>query len=247
MKDKRLIIMVSASLGLHAAAALVLLLLMRPPAAMPDGPEKSAEIELVMEEHRGDLRPPSGPPPAETKQPANQSPPSANPAKEEKSEQKQQADPAVDAEPEKPVETREKAKESVAANPPASRESPAQVEQPPAVPALVMSLAGTDSPSDARAFGDHIIPAAPDAVFHNRPPDYPEASARAGERGVVVLILHVAPSGQVAGVDVARSSGYPRLDLAARDAVMRWRFLPAVKGGQAVGSDMPIQFNFDPN
>ena len=114
-----------------------------------------------------------------------------------------------------------------------------------AEPGLTVTLSGTDSPSDARAWGDRIIPAAPDAVFHNRPPEYPAEAALNGEQGTVVLMIHVSPAGSTAGVDVLRSSGYALLDRAAREAVLRWHFLPAVKDGQAVASNIPMGFVFD--
>ena len=116
---------------------------------------------------------------------------------------------------------------------------------PAAQPAPVVSLQGTDSPSNARAFGDRVIPAKPDAVFHNRPPEYPAEAALNGQQGVVVVVIHVSPAGTAVGVDLVRSSGYVLLDSAAREAVMRWRFLPAVKDGQPVASDMTMGFEFD--
>jgi protein TonB len=66
-----------------------------------------------------------------------------------------------------------------------------------------------------------------------------------GEHGTVVLMIHVSPAGSTAGVDVVRSSGYVLLDRAAQEAVMHWRFLPAVKDGQAVASNMTMGFVFD--
>jgi periplasmic protein TonB len=122
-------------------------------------------------------------------------------------------------------------------------------ESPPAPAAAksapVISLQGTDSPSNARAYGDRVIPAKPDAVFHNRPPEYPVAAALNGQQGVVVVVVHVSPAGVAVGVDLVRSSGYALLDSAARDAVLRWRFLPAVKDGEPVASDMTMGFEFD--
>jgi protein TonB len=106
-------------------------------------------------------------------------------------------------------------------------------------------LQGTDSPSDAKAWGDRILPAAPDAVFHNRPPAYPQDAVRNGQHGTVVVLIHISPAGTAAAVDVVRSSGYALLDRAAREAVMRWRFLPAVNGGQPVASDMTMGFVFE--
>ena len=114
---------------------------------------------------------------------------------------------------------------------------------PPSPPTIV--LRGTDSPSDAIAMGNNIVPAAPDAIFHNRPPVFPLEAARRGQGGAVVLTIHISPDGKAAGVDLIRGSGYLLLDSAAREAVLRWRFLPAVKDGQPVASDMTIQFFFD--
>ncbi len=139
----------------------------------------------------------------------------------------------------------------IAPSPPAAQQAPTppaaqQAPTPPAAQqAPTITLSGTDSPSDARAWGDRIIPAAPDAVFHNRPPEYPEEAARNGEHGTVILLIHVSPAGTTAGVDVTRSSGYVLLDRAAREAVLRWRFLPAVKDGQPVASEMSMGFVFD--
>jgi protein TonB len=242
MRDRRFLIMMSASIALHLLVGVAVLLLMRVSPAMKDGPEKPTEVELVMEEHKGDARPSGGPQSEATKEASKESPPSASDQRREKAEKQTQTDPAVDARAEQPVETKQEAEKSVDTAAPSS--PPAQ---PAPQPAPVISLSGTDSPSNALAFGDHIIPASPDAVFHNRPPVYPDEAALAGEHGVVILAIHIAPSGQVAGADVLRSSGYVRLDQAAREAVLRWRFLPAVKGGQPVGSDMRMQFDFEAN
>ena len=82
-------------------------------------------------------------------------------------------------------------------------------------------------------------------MFHNRPPEYPQQAALNGQHGTVVVLIHVSPAGTAAGVDLVRSSGYVLLDRAARDAVLRWRFLPAVKDGRPVASDMEMGFIFD--
>jgi periplasmic protein TonB len=246
MKDQRFLIMMSASVTLHLLVGLGVLFLMRVSPVMKDGPEKATEIELVMEEHKGDLRPAGGPPPAETSDPSKDSQAKARDRKPEEAERRSPTDPMIDAREDRPVDTREQAKETIASDAPAAAER-SRPTPPAPQPAPVISLSGTDSPSHSLAFGDHIIPASPDAVFHNRPPVYPDEAALAGEHGVVMLVIHVAPSGQVAGADVLRSSGFVRLDHAALAAVMHWRFLPAVKGGQPVASDMRMQFDFQTN
>ena len=239
--NRALIITLVVSLGLHLAAVIAILVLLHSGVPVADGPEKPPEVELVMEEHKGDLHPAAAPQKPSTT-PAEKQPQPENPA-----EAKTPAPPA-----EKPTEassatqetTTEPGKEPVPTPSPA--ETPAQSAPPPAAapPAVTITLRGTDSPSEAKAWGERVIPAAPDAVFHNRPPAYPEESVVNGEHGTVVLLIHVSPVGRPATVDVLRSSGYFLLDNAARDAVTRWRFLPAVKDGQPVASDMTMGFVF---
>ncbi len=271
--DRRLIVTVLVSLGLHLAAVTALLLFLHAGVPATDEPAKPAEVELVMEEHAGDTRP--DPPQAPVVTPhtdakAEPKPPDAPPPAEVAA-QSPVTPPPVDAQPDTPEETAEPIRKSEPAPAQAENRTPVPEQQPrepsPAQadtgapvhearstpdqtqagppPAPTITLHGTDSPSDARAWGDHILPAAPDAVFHNRPPEYPREAAENGQHGAVVLVIHIAPSGRPAGVDVMRSSGYVLLDRAAREAVMRWRFLPAVKDGQPVASDMKMGFVFD--
>ena len=108
-----------------------------------------------------------------------------------------------------------------------------------------INLGGTDSLSNVLVKGDQIIPAGPDTKVHNREPVYPAEAARRGEQGLVVLLIHVASDGTVAGVDIAQSSGYSLLDHAARDAVTTWKFVPAVQNGQPIPSSIPLRIEFD--
>jgi len=55
------------------------------------------------------------------------------------------------------------------------------------------------------------------------PPNYPLASRVRGEEGTAVLVAQVA-NGRVLSVSVETSSGFDRLDAAARFAVLRWTF-----------------------
>lgn len=81
-------------------------------------------------------------------------------------------------------------------------------------------------------------PAAPVQVEHIAyarfdPPQYPPLSRRLGEEGVVVLRVLIDERGTPVAVEVHRSSGYARLDDAAREAVRRARFHPYREGAQA--------------
>lgn len=78
----------------------------------------------------------------------------------------------------------------------------------------------------------------------NPAPSYPERSRERGEEGRVVLRVEVGADGRVRDIAILQSSGFPRLDRAARDAVERWRFTPARRGNSAVADrvDVPIRF-----
>ncbi len=112
-----------------------------------------------------------------------------------------------------------------------------------AAPAVRLGLGG--DPGTGLVTGPNVIPAGPDSTVHNIPPAYPEAAAMLHEQGRVMLLVHVAPDGSTAAVDVVESSGYLLLDRAAHDAVAKWRFRPATSNGAPVASEMPIEINFD--
>jgi len=87
-----------------------------------------------------------------------------------------------------------------------------------------------------------------DADYLQNPrPAYPAASRRMGEQGKVWLRAHVLPNGNTDNVEIKQSSGSPRLDSAALEAVKRWRFVPARQGGEAVAAwvVVPISFSLE--
>jgi len=71
-------------------------------------------------------------------------------------------------------------------------------------------------------------------MISGRPPRYPVESRRSDEQGTVVLALTVGTDGGVASIAIQRSSGFARLDEAARSAVRTWRWAPIVRNGVAV-------------
>ncbi len=85
----------------------------------------------------------------------------------------------------------------------------------------------------------------PPDLSGNRPPSYPAEAIRRREKGVVLLRLTIAASGQIERVEVAKSSGYPILDRAAVEAVNTWRARPAKQEGTPVASVelLPVHFN----
>lgn len=95
----------------------------------------------------------------------------------------------------------------------------AQPEQPPAPPAPVVQE-------------PQRVSAQVDAAITCRAPDFPQASRRAGETGTVRLQFLVDVDGQVVDSRVERSSGFERLDEAARDALSLCRFKPGTIDGR---------------
>lgn len=85
-----------------------------------------------------------------------------------------------------------------------------------------------------------------DAAYLDNPaPVYPALSRRLREDGRVLLRVFVESSGRPGQIEINVSSGSPRLDQAARDAVSRWKFIPARRGAEAVAAWVlvPIVFN----
>lgn len=74
---------------------------------------------------------------------------------------------------------------------------------------------------------------------------YPHASKRLREQGTVVLRVLVDETGHASQVNVYRSSGFPRLDAAACEAVRQAVFKPYVSDGrtQAALVLVPIEFS----
>ena len=90
-----------------------------------------------------------------------------------------------------------------------------------------------------------VIAARFDADYLSNPkPAYPAASRRLGEEGKVVLRVRVSAAGAALAVEVKQSSGFTRLDEAAKSAVERWRFVPARRGDEAVESWVAVPIVF---
>ncbi len=78
----------------------------------------------------------------------------------------------------------------------------------------------------------------------NPAPRYPYLSRVNEEEGDVLLRVVVDPKGRVAEINIIQSSGYSRLDKAARKAVKRWKFQPALKDGLAIEGVVKIPISF---
>ena len=233
----------AVSAGIHLFVLALLLLRIVPfGAAVKEAEPPLAKVELVVQD-----TPTVGSGPREkAEKPAPNPAPKAAPTAKEAPNAKAAAKPTPPLPPlpeaNKPDQVLLPKTEQTAATAPAAQPAP---PAPPshAAPAIRLGLGG--DPGTGIVTGPDVIPAGPDSTVHNIPPAYPEAAAMLHEQGRVVLLVHVAPDGSTAAVDVVRSSGYLLLDRAAHDAVAKWRFRPAMAGGAPVASEMPIEINFD--
>lgn len=135
--------------------------------------------------------------------------------------------------------------------------APAKALAPPPVLAAATSTSSAPSfvvaPQPEPVAAPLISPPAPapivaarfDADYLQNPrPAYPPMSRRLGEQGKVVLRVRVSSQGSPLSVEIKESSGFPRLDEAARNAVERWRFVPARQGAEAIEASVLVPLNF---
>ncbi|HVS10616.1 MAG TPA: TonB family protein [Planctomycetota bacterium] len=91
-----------------------------------------------------------------------------------------------------------------------------------------------------------VLPAAETKprLLSGAPPAYPRESVGRGEEGTVLLRLSISARGGVASVEIVESSGHLRLDRAARDALLAWRFEPATLASEPIASTLlhPVTF-----
>jgi protein TonB len=69
-----------------------------------------------------------------------------------------------------------------------------------------------------------------------------------GQQGTVLLRVLVDVDGMPLDVEIKRSSGFARLDNAARQQVLKkWKFRPAIRDGQAIQvyGIVPVTFRLD--
>jgi protein TonB len=80
--------------------------------------------------------------------------------------------------------------------------------------------------------------------LQNPKPPYPSLSARLGETGNTVYKVWIGADGKPQRAELVSSSGFPRLDKAAYDTVMAWRYVPGKRNGVAetMAFNVPIHW-----
>lgn len=125
----------------------------------------------------------------------------------------------------------------------------------PSAPTSVVTLPGPAVPAPMAAAPD--MPAGPPAAavvqlpssnadyLQNPKPPYPPLSARLGETGKVVYKVWIGPDGKALRAELVASSGFARLDNAAYETVMRWRYVPGARNGIAQTMPVNVPINWE--
>jgi protein TonB len=129
-----------------------------------------------------------------------------------------------------------------------SPNAPAGLITPPAQTAAVDAT--STAPSTPQAPAARPAPAvvqmpSSDADYLRNPkPPYPALSRRLGEQGLVVHSVLIGVDGAPVNARLVKSSGFERLDQAAYQAVMRWRYTPGKRNGVPEAMTFNVPFNW---
>lgn len=106
------------------------------------------------------------------------------------------------------------------------------VEPQPPAPAVLAPVAPAPAPPAPPAPA-RLVEITQGETEYIRPPRpvYPALSKRSGEAGVVIIAVYYSSSGHAKRAEVFKSSGFERLDRAARDAVMASQVTPFRRAG----------------
>lgn len=121
------------------------------------------------------------------------------------------------------------------------------IDAPPPVPAAPSATAApaeaAPAPGPAAPFRVEL-PSSDAQYLQNPKPAYPAISKRLGEQGKVVVRVLIGADGTAQKAEIHQSSGYERLDQAALNTVLAWRYVPGKRGGvpEAMWFNVPINF-----
>ena len=116
---------------------------------------------------------------------------------------------------------------------------------PPAPTSTAPAITQTAAPPAAAPQAPAIrMGAVIQAGAHCAKPDYPSASRRMEEEGTVTLKFLIGADGKVLQADVEKSSGFTRLDEAARNALSKCQFRPGTVDGKPEQSWASIKYTW---
>lgn len=121
-----------------------------------------------------------------------------------------------------------------------SPQAPVGVIAPAPVAAPIAAPVAAAPPAPARV----ELPSSAADYLHNPKPPYPGLSKRLGEQGKVVVRVLISVNGTAQQAEIKQSSGFDRLDQAALDTVLRWRYVPGKRAGvpETMWFNVPISF-----
>jgi protein TonB len=128
------------------------------------------------------------------------------------------------------------------ADPTPSPHAPTGVIAPaaPAPPVAAPVAEAPPAPAPVRV----QLPSSDADYLQNPKPPYPSMSKRLGEQGKVVVRVLIEVDGKAQKAEIKQSSGFDRLDQAALNTVLRWRYVPGKHAGvaQTMWFNVPINF-----
>jgi periplasmic protein TonB len=160
------------------------------------------------------------------------------------------AEPAAQPVPHKTQAVPPRAPRPVAAADPTPAPAAPTATSEPQPPAPAVSTPMSAAPAPAAAPAPRVEMPITDADYlRNPPPAYPRMSFRLGEEGTSVIRVLIGPDGQALDAQIARSSGFARLDQAAEATARSWRYVPGKRGGvpEAMWVNVPIKWEIKKN
>ncbi len=124
--------------------------------------------------------------------------------------------------------------------PPAPSAPTGTVAPPAPVPAAATPVAATVAVAQPTV----QLPSSDADYLQNPKPAYPAMSRRLNEQGRSVIKVLIGIDGVPKQADIAKSSGFDRLDQAALSTVMRWHFVPGKRAGVPEAMWFNVPFNW---
>ena len=129
---------------------------------------------------------------------------------------------------------------AVADTAPAAEVAAAVVTAAPAEPAPAAAAPGPTAPPAPAV----QLPSSNADYLQNPKPTYPALSKRLGEQGKVIVRVLIGVDGTAHKAEIRQSSGFERLDQAALNTVLKWRYVPGKRAGVAEDMWFNVPINF---
>ena len=115
--------------------------------------------------------------------------------------------------------------------------------EPPLVAAPAQAAPAAAAPA-ATAPPAMQLPSSNADYLQNPKPVYPALSRRLGEQGRVIVRVLIGIDGTAQKAEIRQSSGFGRLDQAALNTVLKWRYVPGKRAGvpEEMWFNVPLNF-----